>query len=231
MSNTTGDNNTAVRLSALQFNVIVNNNTAVGFSAIVTNNGNDNTAIGQVALALGTTRDSNTAIGSLALQSSDTNFNTAVGFEALVPNTTGADNIAIGADAGSHLTTGDLNIDIGNVGVSGESATTRIGFLQTRAFIAGILGTPLVGSAVVINANGQLGVAASSERFKDSIKPMNEASESILVLKPVTFHYKQEIDPEGSPQFGLVAEEVEKVNPALVRMMLTGNRTRCATML
>ena len=53
-------------------------------------------------------------------------------------------------------------------------------------------------------------------RFKDAIKPMDKASEAILALRPVTFRYKHELDPAGIPQFGLVAEEVEKVNPALV---------------
>ena len=45
---------------------------------------------------------------------------------------------------------------------------------------------------------------------------MERASEALFALKPVTFRYKQEIDPNGTPQFGLVAEEVEKVNPDLV---------------
>jgi Chaperone of endosialidase len=68
----------------------------------------------------------------------------------------------------------------------------------------------------VVNANGRLGVASSSQRFKDEIKPMEKASEAVLALRPVTFRYKPEVDPERAPQFGLVAEEVEKVNPDLV---------------
>ena len=87
---------------------------------------------------------------------------------------------------------------------------------QTRTFIAGISGVAVAGSTVVVNANGQLGIAASSERFKDEIKPMDKASEAILALQPVTFYYKKEIDPTRTSQFGLVAEDVEKVNPALV---------------
>ncbi|PYJ80399.1 MAG: hypothetical protein DME69_01035 [Verrucomicrobia bacterium] len=59
-------------------------------------------------------------------------------------------------------------------------------------------------------------MAPSSQRFKDAIQPMNKASEAILALKPVTFRYKHELDPKGIPQFGLVAEQVEKVNPDLV---------------
>jgi Chaperone of endosialidase len=43
-----------------------------------------------------------------------------------------------------------------------------------------------------------------------------KASEAILALKPVSFRYKKEVDPDGIPQFGLVAEDVEKVNPDLV---------------
>jgi hypothetical protein len=69
---------------------------------------------------------------------------------------------------------------------------------------------------VIVNTNGQLGTVASSARFKDAIKPMDKSSEAILALKPVTFHYKRELDPKGIPQFGLIAEEVEKVNPDLV---------------
>ena len=118
-----------------------------------------------------------------------------------------------------HLTTGSNNIDIGNVGVAGETNTIRIGTVgtQTDTFIAGISGATVPGGvAVIVDANGHLGTMVSSARFKDEIKPMDKASEAILALKPVTFHYKQELDPKGIPQFGLVAEEVEKVNPDLV---------------
>jgi len=72
------------------------------------------------------------------------------------------------------------------------------------------------GVGVIIDTNGHLGTVVSSERFKDEIKPMDKASEAILTLKPVTFRYKHELDPDGILQFGLVAEEVDKVNPDLV---------------
>jgi Chaperone of endosialidase len=129
--------------------------------------------------------------------------------------------VAIGMAAGSNLTTGSNNIDIGfNVdGLAGESNTIRIGKsgTQTKTVIAGIRGTTIAnGQPVVINSNGQLGTVTSSERFKDQIKSMDKVSESILNLKPVTFRYKEEFDPEGIPQFGLIAEQVEKVNPDLV---------------
>src|SRR4029077_4971405 len=114
--------------------------------------------------------------------------------------------------------TGNNNIDIGNAGVTGESKTIRIGTsgTQTKTFVAGVNGAAVRGPAVKVNAAGQLGTAPSSERFKDEIKPMDKASEVILGLKPVTFHYKKELDPESIPQFGLIAEQVEKVNGDLV---------------
>jgi hypothetical protein len=124
----------------------------------------------------------------------------------------------VGFNAGASLTTGSNNIDIGPPGVAGEANTIRIGAAgkQTAAFIAGIHGVAVTGTPVVVSGSGQLGVAPSSERFKNQIKPMDKASEAILALKPVTFRYKHELDPDGIPQFGLVAEQVEKVNPDLV---------------
>ncbi len=125
----------------------------------------------------------------------------------------------MGNFAGGNLTTGDNNIDIGNLGVAAESDTIRIGDAQTSTFIAGISGQAAIGGdAVLVTASGKLGtVNFSSQRFKDQIKPMDKASEAILALKPVTFRYKREIDPGRIPQFGLVAEEVDKVSPDLVK--------------
>jgi len=122
----------------------------------------------------------------------------------------------LGFNAGSNLTMGNNNIDIGAPSVAGEARTIRIGVTQTRTFVAGISGNPMVGTSVVVNAAGRLGTVASSQRFKDDLKPMDKASEAILAVKPVTFRYNKELDPDGTPQFGLVAEEVEKVNPDLV---------------
>jgi trimeric autotransporter adhesin len=122
----------------------------------------------------------------------------------------------LGTNAGVNLTTGEFNIDIGNEGVADEGNTIRIGTVGTHAatFIAGISGTAVVGDPVVVDADGQLGTAASSARFKKEIRPMDNASETILALKPVRFQYKS--DSKGTPQFGLIAEEVAKVNPDLV---------------
>jgi uncharacterized coiled-coil protein SlyX len=220
VNNTTGSDNTATGFIALSRNAQGRRNTANGVGALANNtNGRDNTAHGLKALFSNGTGQGNTANGAFALYENTTgNFNTANGNVALYHNT-GSDNIALGGGAGQNLTTGNNNIDIGNVGVAGEANTIRIGTkeTQTATFIAGISGkTAGGGIPVVVNANGKLGTTVSSVRFKEQIKPMDKASEAIHALKPVTFRYKQELDPEGIPQFGLVAEEVEKVNPDLV---------------
>src|SRR5881392_1228892 len=217
--NADGEGNTATGRAAMGDSTTGSENTATGWQALFNNDGFGNTANGAFTLHSNTTGEFNTANGYLALYSNTIGYgNTANGLDALVNNTTGSDNVALGTSAGGALTTGDLNIDIANEGVAGEANTIRIGTRgeQTRTFIAGISGAPVAGATVKVNANGQLGVAPSSERFKAEIKPMDKASEAILALKPVTFRYKKELDPQGIPQFGLVAEQVAKVNPALV---------------
>jgi Chaperone of endosialidase len=221
LSNTSGNVNTAVGYSALVSNTVGFQNTAVGDSTLGSNTtGDNNTASGSVALSNNTTGDGNTATGSGALYNNGTGGgNTAVGASALFLNASGIVNIALGFHAGD-LTTGDNNIVIGSRGVEGESNTIRIGGgvfgfgPQTAAFIAGISGTAVVGDAVVVDGNGQLGTVASSARFKKNIKPMDKTSEAILALTPVSFQYRS--DSKGTPQFGLIAEEVAKVNPDLV---------------
>jgi hypothetical protein len=134
-------------------------------------------------------------------------------------NTTGSFNVALGDNAGFNLTTGSNNIEIGNRGVAGEAGTIRLGRpgTHTATFIAGINGTTVpTGVAVMVDGTGRLGTTTSSARFKQAIRPMDNASEALLALRPVTFRYKHELDPAGIPQFGLVAEEVEKVNSDLV---------------
>ena len=220
-SNTTGIGNTATGYQTLIVNTTGDRNTANGIDALFSNTtGSFNTAIGGSTLASNTTGGDNTATGVNALINNTTgNGNTATGLYALQNNTTGSSNIALGTFAGTNLTTGDNNIDVGNAGVSAEANTIRIGTAgtQTNAYMSGIYQTTVArGLAVVIDSTGHLGTKGSSERFKDAIKPMDEASEAIHALKPVTFHYKKDLDPEGIPQFGLVAEEVAKVNPDLV---------------
>jgi hypothetical protein len=217
LNNTEGSLNTAVGEHALVNNTQGLENTASGVSALSGNTaGGRNTGNGVEALSSNTTGQSNTASGYRALAGNvGQNFNTAHGAFALEFNT-GGNNTALGYLAGRSLTTGSNNIDIGNQGIAAESDTVRIGDAQTKTFIAGISGTTVAGTAVVVNGNGQLGVAPSSQRFKDQIKSMADASEVIYALKPVTFRYKQKIDPQATSQFGLVAEEVEMVNPDLV---------------
>jgi trimeric autotransporter adhesin len=198
-----------------------NGNTAQGTQALSSNTtGNANTAIGVGALYKNTTGTGNTATGMAALGSNTTGFgNTAIGARALL-SATGNYNVALGDSAGESLTTGDNNIDIGYsvLGVKGDSNTIRIGNTDIRAtYISGISGQTVVGGAAVfVDSSGKLGTMSASTRFSDEIKPMDKASEAILTLKPVTFRYKQEIDPRSIRQFGLIAEEVDKVNPDLV---------------
>jgi hypothetical protein len=220
-NNRTGSFNTASGGEALQSNTTGTSNTAVGYTALLSNTtGGSNTAIGLTALGFNTTGNHNVAAGASALVANATGEdNTAAGYLALYQNTVGNNNIALGNLAGGNLTSGSNNIAIGNEGVAGESGAIRIGTqgTQTSAFIAGIRGVPLGGlQPVGVNASGQLGVRPSSARFKDAIKPMNDTSEAIFSLQPVTFRYKGELGSDGAPQFGLVAEEVAKVSPDLV---------------
>jgi hypothetical protein len=142
--------------------------------------------------------------------------NLALGAYALELNSTGSRNIALGYVAGTNLTTGSNNVDIANMGLAGESGVIRIGArgVQTQAYIAGIWGSRVTGSAVYISSSGQLGVMASSERYKTDIQAMGESSARLDQLRPVTFRLKTE--PEGPVQYGLIAEEVAKVYPELV---------------
>jgi hypothetical protein len=155
-------------------------------------------------------------------------LNTADGTGSLV-NSTGDLNTALGFGAGVNLASGNNNVDIANVGVGTESNAIRIGAqvtvvdqfrvthpAHTSTYIAGISGAAVSGIPVVVSNDGQLGVAPSSLRFKETIVAMDTASEAILALKPVTFCYKREIDPARARQFGLIAEEVEKVSADLV---------------
>jgi hypothetical protein len=217
--NTTGAFNTACGYFALYMNTGGANNTAEGFYALYYNTtGNYNTAGGKYALLFNTSGIDNTAEGAFSLENNTTGSkNTALGFNALSSNTTGGNNVALGQSAGANLTTGNGNIDIGNAGVAGEAKTIRIGNAQINTYIAGINGVTVAGGVgVLVDSNGHLGTTTSSARYKDAIQPMDKASEGILALRPVTFRYKHELDPDGIPQFGLVAEDVAKVNPALV---------------
>jgi Chaperone of endosialidase len=222
----TGDSNTAVGTGALLLNTTGHRNTAIGFGALIVNNiGGDNTANGVNALGNNTTGASNTATGRNALLYNATggdntangdsalfgnttgNSNTAVGTGALVNNTTGSNNTALGSQAGGNVHTANNVIAIGTDGAN----------VSDSCFIGRIRGVTTANAdaiPVLIDSAGQLGTMSSSRRFKKEIKPMDQASEFIHALKPVTFHYKS--DSSSTPQFGLIAEEVAEVNPDLV---------------
>jgi hypothetical protein len=229
----TSDLNSAFGWAALALNTIGTFNNAVGANALFSNvDGFSNNALGESALFLNISGTENTAVGDLALQDNDSsglglgNFNTAVGSRALLSNIDGDSNNAVGDSAGLGNTSGDGNIYIGAFSVlvpDAESDTIRIGdpgnFPATACFIGGIDGATVdagTGTAVFVDVDGKLGTVLSSKRFKDDIKSMDKASEAILSLQPVAFRYKKELDPKGVQQFGLIAEDVAKVNPNLV---------------
>ena len=242
---TTGSVNTAVGLNALYSNTTGSQNVAIGTQALQSSTSSGNTATGYAALFSNTIGDANTANGAFALVNNTTgfdnvavgwealvsntggHFNTATGFQALFRNTTGhsntadgvgaihsnADgsfNVAMGGFVGLNIIHGNSNIYIG-YGVSGpsdESATTRIGNIGSTAYNPG--------RYVQVDAAGKLGYVVSSRRYKHDINPMDEASEALFALKPVTFRYNGDIDPAHQKMFGLIAEEVDKVSPDLV---------------
>jgi hypothetical protein len=228
-----GSFNTAVGAQALEL-AVNGNNTGVGYQSGFNTGGADNTSVGYQSLFSNTYGNGDTASGSGALYSNVTgNLNSAVGYHALYSvtsgpnntavgagalqaNTVGGNNIALGPYAGSNIAQGWRNIDIGNSGVASDDGTIRIGnsSQHSAAFIAGIGSAHVTGSAVYISSSGQLGVLASSERYKTAIAPMGQSTEKLQTLRPVTFHLKSE--PNGPVQYGLIAEEVARVYPELV---------------
>jgi len=213
--NSTGDDNTAIGNAALGNNTGGGSNTAIGDGALANNmTGDNNTATGAGALGQGT-GNQNTAIGTGALGQVTGDFNTAIGANALVSSTTGIENTALGHNAGLNVQTASNVICIGN-SVLGAN-------VDNSCYIGNIWQQPGGSQAVYVNASGKLGAQVSSGRFKDEIKPMEKASEVIYSLKPVSFRYKPEIEPARPLGFGLIAEDVEKVNPDLIVRDKKGN--------
>jgi hypothetical protein len=243
-SNTEGSFNTATGVGALLFNT-ANENTAFGAAALLFNNaGFQNTAVGAAALLnnVGFTVDApnggpgsaNTAVGARALVSNTTGAgNTANGADALSRNTTGQSNTVIGAFALNNNTTGNLNTVLGNAagqditgsgnvcigqGVAGEGGVDDSTYIRnvntlTQNFSAG------VNDYVTVRlSDGRLGHTAvvSSQRYKQDVKPLATTSEALYALKPVSFRLRKEFDATQALGFGLIAEEVEKADPALV---------------
>lgn len=214
-ANTVGDGDTAVGASALAANTTGQANTATGSQALVSNtNGNANTAVGNVALFSNTSGTDNIGVGFAALiNNHEGDGNTAVGVRALQFNNTGSGNIALGNAAGSLVTTADNVICIGNAIGQDVSNSCYIGYIWQQ---------PGGSQAVYVNSDGKLGAQVSSRRFKHDIKPMEDSSEVIYRLKPVSFRYNPEIEPASPITFGLVAEDVEQVASDLVTHDKTG---------
>jgi hypothetical protein len=242
----TGDGNTAVGWFSLWSNSAGSFNTATGAGTLLFNTADENTAFGAAALLNNTSGGSNTAVGTSALSSNTMgSSNEAMGVNALARNESGFYNIAIGDETLSHNVSGSHNIILGGFGagfniVAGsnniyigpgvsangpfdESDTIRIndsapaaGGTNSQVFFTGISGSTVgaVNAPVLVNPNGQLGTGVSSARFKRDIDPMGTTSEAIFALEPVSFHYKG--DTTNTPQFGLIAEDVAKVNSALI---------------
>lgn len=236
-ANTTGMHNSAFGYESLNSVSTGTQNSAFGAFALGEATGNDSSAFGYNALANNTSGTQNVAVGSYALDEAGTWGNsTAVGYNALGAVTAGSYSVAVGADAGSgltsgsrnifmgrlagqYLTSGDDNIYIGNGGNSSEDGQIRIGNStdHTDAFIAGIDGNVVTGTAVLVTSSGELGVAASSIRFKEAVRDMGEASRALMKMRPVTFRYREEVDDgEKIEQYGLIAEEVAEIAPGLV---------------
>ena len=237
--NTSGHDNTAVGTDALLYNDSGSYNSAVGVRALYSNiDGTNNSAFGHVALFYNIRASGNTAIGDSALLNNDITgnglgiFNTAVGVGALIENTDGVGNVAVGTGAGGGITTGIYDVAVGfatgtgittgtniiAIGAFVSGVSTGLGEISNSCYIGNIHGQPFdPGGApafVQVDADGKLGTIPSSWRFKKDIKPMNQASEALLALTPVTFHYNY--DKKDTPQFGLIAQEVEEVKPDLV---------------
>jgi uncharacterized coiled-coil protein SlyX len=214
-SNTTGGSNTATGAFALFANSTGVENTAVGRDALQNSTNSDNTAVGLFALLTNVDGNSNTAVGAAALRNNVSGGNNQAFGRGALRNTTGSSNIGIGREAGANQTSGDNVISIGS---PGDATAFDV---SNRCYIGNIRGATvgnLDGINVIVDSDGQLGTSNSSRRFKKDIKPMDQTSEVILALKPVTFHYKNADTKkaENTPQFGLIAEDVAEVNSDLV---------------
>jgi hypothetical protein len=234
-NNRTGVENTATGSQALLHNFDASNNTANGFQALFSNTtGSPNTAVGHQALASNITGIGNvavgdqalavndnpdtfggsTALGSIALTVNTSGFqNTAVGRRALEFSTDGSNNTAVGWRAGDNITTASGTVCIGSFTTgANDNDTTYIRNVGTtiQPFAAGV-----VDLVTVRLSDNRLGRNGSSQRYKEDIKPMDKASEALYQLKPVTYRYKKDIDPNQNLDYGLVAEDVAKVDPKL----------------
>jgi trimeric autotransporter adhesin len=240
LKNTVGVQNTAVGTGALNSNG-ASGNVAVGFQAASANtSGNENTVVGYQALHANIITQGNSALGDFALTNFNgptsgpfgDGFNTAIGSLSMMNATAGSTNVAVGRRSLESLLTGSDNVALG--WRSGDNFTgAESGNVVIGALLAGVTGqsnqtwirninttsqptaSTLVDFVTVRLSDGRLGHVASSRRYKEDIKPMDDASEVLYRLTPVTYRYKKDIDPDQNLDYGLVAEEVAQVNPKL----------------
>ena len=213
----------------LTSNTIGAHNTGIGEDSLNNNlSGNHNTAWGESTLYNNTAGSDNVAGGYYALNKSMGSNNVAIGHQASYVLASGDFNTALGYQAGFNATSGSYNLSIANAGVTADNNTIRIGTKgssstgvttgQNRAFIAGISGRGVTGTAVYVSSNGQLEIMSSSKRFKKDIRSVDIANKNILDLRPVSFRYKAADDQGEHPlQYGLIAEEVATIFPDLVQ--------------
>jgi hypothetical protein len=229
-TNMDGSLNSAIGFQALYFNSSGIENTAVGSDALARNDtGGGNNAVGAFALAGNVSGFANNAHGRNALQASNGDQNNAFGDSAMLNNKIGSSNIAIGDHALASCVDGNSNIAIGdqagtgiihasnNIMIGVSNVSSAFGEADNTTYINHIFGQPVgvgPGQAVFVDSDGVLGFTTSSRRVKHDIKPMNEASEALYGLRPVTFKYNK--DKSGMTCFGLIAEDVAEVNPELV---------------
>jgi hypothetical protein len=234
-SNTKGNYNIAIGNDALSDNISGGENSAIGAMALQSNTrGSSNLAHGFQALKGNTRGNNNSAVGFAALYANTIgNNNTSNGYFSLYNNARGSMNSALGAYAGCKLQKGSNNIYIGSLGTEEESNVIRIGgsdnitnnctgtsplSTQTKTYISGISGIPVTGAQVVVSSNGQLGIVASSRRFKEEIDSISFTDEPLMKLHPVRFRYKSDDEMGDQPlQYGLIAEEVAEVIPEMVQ--------------
>jgi hypothetical protein len=225
LSNIDGNSNTAVGSGALgnndsTGNGMANRNTAIGLAALFGNtDGNNNTAVGDSALISNTLGNFNQALGISALHSNTVGVgNIAIGDNALANNVNGSGNTVVGGLSGTNIVAGVGNVYIGRDvdGPADESNTFRTRAIGSTPQVSGINVTIDAISAPGTSGFVKLGHDASSRRYKEEIKPMDKASETLFALKPVTFRAKEDMDPAHVKQYGLIAEDVATVDPNLV---------------
>jgi endosialidase-like protein len=234
--NTTGTDMTAVGVAALEKNQIASDNNAVGSFALFNNDSsgsgsaNFNNAFGRNALTNNVDGDENDSFGDDSMEENTTGSqNTAMGDDALDGNTTGNGNVAVGKEAGNSIVDGNDNVVLGHnagIGIVHASRNVAIGSEETgpfadfddTCFIGSIFGEivsdPGSQTAVFVDQFNVVGIFNSSQKYKHDIQPMDKASEVLYQLKPVTFKFNS--DWKGTTQYGLIAEDVAKVDPLLV---------------